>query len=114
VISILVVTRQGNGPGDLAGRDPSVEVLRAQGAEDAVEKLARNRRIDAVLLLAGRDTAGIISAIREDNPAPPPLFLPEAAPSPSGGVRRLAAKEPSRLIELLVAYLEAAAGPTKP
>ena len=114
MISILVVTRPGEDLAALAGRDPSVEVLLAQGAEDAVEKLARNRRIDAVLLLAGQQTAVIVSAIRDDNPAPPPLFAPEAAPSPLSGVRRLAAGEPGRLIELLAASIEAAAGPSKP
>jgi len=114
VISILVVTRQGEDLAALAGRDPSVEILLAQGAEDAVEKLARNRRIDAVLLLAGEEAAGVVSAIREDNPAPPPLFLPEAAPSPLSGIRRLAAEEPGRLIELLAASIEAAAGLSKP
>jgi len=114
VISVLVVTRRGEDFADLAGRDPSVEVLQAQGAEDAVEKLARNRRIDAVLILAGQEAAGIVSAIQEDNPVPPPLFLTEATPSPSTGVRRLAAEEPGRLIEMLVASMEAAAGPSKP
>jgi hypothetical protein len=92
VYSILVVGTPDSGGADLEGRLPSVEVLRARGAEDAVEKLARNRRIDAVLLLeeaaATRET---ISAIRDEHPAPPPLFLPVPPGSPlPDGVRALA------------------------
>ncbi len=89
--SILVVGTPDSGGADLEGRLPSVEVLRARGAEDAVEKLARNRRIDAVLLLeeaaATRET---ISAIRDEHPAPPPLFVPVPPGSPPPeGVRPL-------------------------
>lgn len=75
--TILVVGDPETGGSDLEGRLASVEVLRARGTEDAVEKLARNRRIDAVLLLenspAARET---ISAIRDEHAAPPPVFLP--------------------------------------
>ncbi|HEY6148508.1 MAG TPA: hypothetical protein VIZ69_12445 [Thermoanaerobaculia bacterium] len=75
--SILVVGGPEPGGTDLEGRLASVEVLRARGTEDAVEKLARNRRIDAVLLLAETTAAReTISAIRDEHPAPPPLFLP--------------------------------------
>ncbi len=106
MISILVVTGRGDELSRLVGLDPSVEVLLAQGAEEAVEKLARNRRIDAVLLLAGEETAGIVSAIREDNPAPPPLFSGATEYSLPDGVRPLAEREPVRLIALVAASLE--------
>jgi vacuolar-type H+-ATPase subunit F/Vma7 len=92
VYSILVVGTSDSGGADLEGRLPSVEVLRARGAEDAVEKLARNRRIDAVLILEGAAAAReTISAIRDEHPAPPPLFLPvPSGSSPPEGVRGLA------------------------
>src|SRR6266550_9535772 len=60
---------------------PSVEVLHAAGLESAVETLGRNRRIDAVLLWAGKENEEIAAAIREDNPAPPPIFAESPAPS---------------------------------
>jgi hypothetical protein len=62
---------------------PSVEILHASGSEDALETLGRNRRIDAVLLWAGKQNAEIAAAIREDNPAPPPIFAP-GPETPSG------------------------------
>ena len=78
VITILVVS----GPADESrvafaaapvGRGPD----RARDLEDALEKLARNRRIDAVLLLDA-DTAGARprSAIFEEDPARPPIYAP--------------------------------------
>ena len=73
---------------------------------EAVEKLARNRRIDAVLLIPGKETEEIVSAIREDNPAPPPLFMGATELPPPDGVRRLSEREPGRLITLVAASLE--------
>ncbi|MDQ6894378.1 MAG: hypothetical protein M3167_17080 [Acidobacteriota bacterium] len=102
--SILVVGIPESGGAGLEGRLASVEVLRARGAEDAVEKLARNRRIDAVLLLedsaATRET---IFAIRDEHPAPPPLFLaaPPGSPLPEG-VRALAPGPASDLLARIV------------
>jgi hypothetical protein len=75
MLSILIVGRPPSG--SLEPPDPSLEILHAEGAEDALEKLGRNRRIDAVLLAAGSENAEIERAIREDNPAPPPLFRAE-------------------------------------
>lgn len=106
MISVLVVADRGEDLSELAGGDPSVEVLLAQGAEEAVEKLARNRRIDAVLLIPGKETEEIVSAIREDNPAPPPLFMGATELPPPDGVRRLSEREPGRLITLVAASLE--------
>ena len=106
--SILVVGTPEAGGAGLEGRLASVEVLRARGAEDAVEKLSRNRRIDAVLLLeetaATRET---ISAIRDEHPAPPPLFLPVPPGSPlPDGVRSLAPGPPSDLLARIVEQIE--------
>ena len=100
MISVLVVTAGEQDVEDLAGTHPSVEVLLAHSVEDALEKLARNRRVDAVLLLAGEANPEIVGAIRDDNPAHPPLYRPAGQPAPAG-VRILYASEPSELLDLL-------------
>ena len=107
MISILVVVPEGVPPEGLEGRDPSVEVLTAHGVDDTLEKLGRNRRIDAVLLLAGREAPEIVAAIVDDNPAHPPMFAPAGHP-PLKGVRPLGAgvAGPADLIDLLVGSLE--------
>jgi hypothetical protein len=86
----------------------SIEVLHAHDAEDAVEKLGRNRRIDAVLILEGTETAAVVAAIREDILAPPPIFRAGDA-SPAEGARALpaASTELPALLEALAADLEA-------
>ena len=99
MITVLVVT-PGTDPEELAGRHPAVEVLTAHGVEDALEKLGRNRRIDAVLLLAGEENQAIVVAIREDNPAHPPLYLP-GGEAPIGGTRPLPAGGPAKLLDLI-------------
>lgn len=100
MISVLVVAAGEQDVENLAGTHPSVEVLLAHGLEDALEKLARNRRVDAVLLLAGEANPEIVGAIRDDNPAHPPLYRPADQPAPAG-VRTLPAREPSELLDLL-------------
>ena len=105
MISVLVVAAPGADPEELAGRHPSVEILAAQGVEDALEKLARNRRIDAVLLLAGQANPAVAGAIREDNPAHPPLFSPAGQPA-AEGVRPLPAVRPAELLDLLLQELD--------
>ena len=104
MFSILVVL-----PGRLDGADlqrelPSVEVLRAQGAEDAVEKLARNRRIDAILILeAPDDSLRTLEAIAEENPAPPPVFVPLRSGSGAPpGTRGLPDGTPAELVKWVV------------
>ncbi|SRR6266496_3356765 len=81
MLTVLVVGALGQSEPAVAAA-PSVEVLHAAGLESAVETLGRNRRIDAVLLWAGKENAEIASAIREDNPAPPPIFAVSPAPPP--------------------------------
>jgi hypothetical protein len=79
MITLLAV---GDGAGAVAagaGADPSLEVLIAKDAEDALEKLARNRRIDAVLIVDSRETAALAASIRDEDPAGPPLFAPASA-----------------------------------
>jgi hypothetical protein len=88
VITILMIDREAGG--SPAAEDPAIEVLRVSGAEQAIEKLGRNRRIDAVLLLCGPDNAAVLASILEEESAPPPFYAP-ADPPPPAGVRRLAA-----------------------
>ncbi len=105
MISVLVVVAEGQLPDALAALDPSVEILTAHGVEDTLEKLGRNRRVDAVLLLEVRDMAAIVAAIEEDNPAHPPIFQPAGLPQVAG-TRVLAGREPAELIDLLIRELE--------
>ena len=104
MITILAVAGR---VGELAPallRHPSIEVLTASGVEDALEKLARNRRIDAVLLL-GTDALEVASAIGQEDPAAPPLFAPASAGA-IPGVRSLPDRDPAALAEEIVALLE--------
>jgi dihydrodipicolinate synthase/N-acetylneuraminate lyase len=99
VITVLVVGGPGSaGALGAAMGHPSVEVLTALGAEDALEKLARNRRIDAVLLLAGEANREIATAIRQEDPAGPPLFAPAAGAGPIAGVRPIHGAGPEELL----------------
>jgi hypothetical protein len=104
MISVLVVVSEGEQLDGLAARHPSVEVLTAHGVEDVLEKLGRNRRIDAVLLLSGEDSPTIVAAIEDDNPAHPPLFQP-GGQRRLPGTRILAAERPEELIDLLLGEL---------
>jgi hypothetical protein len=63
-----------------AARNPSIELLHAAELEEALDRLARNRRIDAVLLLVETEAAReIAETVLEEDPAAPPLFLPASA-----------------------------------
>jgi len=106
VISVLVVGREREDVGELESADPSVEVLLAQGVEEALEKLARNRRIDAVLLLAGDEMAPIVAAIREDSPAHPPIYVPAGSGHFPPGVIALPDDRKTELLNLLKEKLE--------
>lgn len=100
MITILVVSPEDPELDGLEGRNPSVEVLRARDLEETLDKLGRNRRIDAVLLLGGEETARIAAAVLEDNPASPPLFAP-AGREAAARVRALAGKSPAELLVLI-------------
>jgi hypothetical protein len=100
MITVLLVGPERHEVATLVGRDPSVEILLARDLEETLERLARNRRIDAVLLLAGRENARIARAIRDEDPASPPLFVPASA-ADVAGARTLAAEEPELLLALL-------------
>jgi hypothetical protein len=95
MITILVLGAPHAGP-ETGGGHPSVEILTAGTAEEALEKLARNRRIDAVLLLSGSEAAELASTLAEEDPSAPPLFAPASAgmvpgvlPLPDGDLARL-------------------------
>jgi hypothetical protein len=102
MLTVLVVGALGQTePAVLAA--PSVEVLHAAGSESAVETLGRNRRIDAVLLWAGKENEEIAAAIREDNPAPPPIFA--VSPAPQHGVSPLPPGSLSDSLDRLVSEI---------
>lgn len=103
MLTLLVVGESG-APEGLPEPASSLEVLRARGAEEAVEKLGRNRRIDAVLVLGAGDAAAAVEAIREDVLAPPPIFLPAGALE-IPGTRRLEAATLPALFEAVARAL---------
>jgi hypothetical protein len=80
--------------------------MTAGGMEEALEKLARNRRIDAVLLLAGSDPSATAAAIHEEDPGAPPLFAPASVLTPAG-VRRLEGESADALLHAIAHALSA-------
>jgi hypothetical protein len=102
MLSILVV---GLAQTPIAPANAQVEILRANSIDEAVEKLARNRRIDAILIFPNPSAAEVIGAIREENSAPPPLFVGGGTdPAPSGA--RRVSEDPARAIEQVLAEIE--------
>lgn len=107
MITILAVGERGRAEtlDSIATRNPSLELLHATGLEDALDRLARNRRIDAVLLLVDADAAReIASTLLEEDPAGPPMF----APAESGevtGVRLLSAGTAEELLASIISSL---------
>ena len=82
MFTILIVAPAAADLEDLAGRNPSVEILRAHDTDEAIEKLGRNRRIDAVLILSGDADAAAAAEreIREENTAPPAILVSSGPP----------------------------------
>lgn len=107
MMTILVVGAPAAEASTYAEAHPSVEVLAASGNDEALEKLARNRRIDAVLLLPGSEAGALVAELAEEDPSAPPLFAP-ASVGEIPGVRTLAVDDPDRLLELVVEILESA------
>ncbi len=103
MITVLVVGKSAGGP---ASPDPSIEVMTAIGVEEALEKLARNRRIDAVLLLADADPAAVAQAIHDEDPGAPPIFVPASVPAPPRA-RRLDGASPADLLRAIAHELSA-------
>jgi len=104
VITVLVVSPDRPDLAELAARHPSVEVLCARDLEETLEKLGRNRRIDAVLLLAGEEAPTIAEAAFEEITASPPIFTAGGGP-PVAGTRRLSGSSVPELLDALVSEL---------
>lgn len=103
---MITVLAAGPGTGALedAHGGPSLEVMTAEDDEQVLDKLARNRRIDAVLLMPGPGAASLAAAIREEDPAGPPIYAwGEAASLP--GVHALTASTARQAIEELARAL---------
>jgi|KBSSwiStaDraftv2_1062776.scaffolds.fasta_scaffold02608_13 hypothetical protein len=108
MITILVLGGSNADPAPataIATDDPSVEILSAGSAEEALERLARNRRIDAVLLLPGSPARELAETLAEEDPAAPPLFAPKSM-GEIAGARRLEAESSDALVRLIVQALE--------
>ena len=101
MITVLVVGAEAEPLAAFGAAHPSVEIVTANGAEDALERLARNRRIDAVLILAQPDAAEIARLVREEDPGAPPLFAPAAAGAIPGVQSLSGAGGPELIAELL-------------
>lgn len=104
MITILAVGPDAEALAAFGSSHPSVEVVTAHGAEEALERLARNRRIDAVLLLDGSEARETARLIAEEDPGAPPLFA-SAGVEGLGGARRLAARSGAALLEELLRVL---------
>lgn len=107
MLAVLVVGPDAPDAAELSAQIPSVEILRAHGTEEALEKLGRNRRIDAILLMGtpgqNRET---LEAIREDNPAPPPVFAAASGEGPADSVPGARGLEPGPAARLLARVVE--------
>ena len=112
MITILVVAEPADAEGldRVAAERPSLELLHARDAEETLERLSRNRRIDAVLLLLPPDRALEVAAVvSEEDPGAPPLFAP-GTPDPPPGVRPLPATTAEGLLEAVVRRLSGQGG----
>ena len=108
MITVLVVSEPG-GARDLdaaAARMPSLELLHAGDVEQALDRLARNRRIDAVLLLVEPESAREIArTLGEEDPGGPPIYL-SAAEDIEGG-RGLSSTKVEDLLQSIFRELSA-------
>jgi hypothetical protein len=98
---VITILAAGRGAGALAGAAagrPSLEVMTAEEDEEVLDKLARNRRIDAVLLMPGPGAAALAAAILEEDPVGPPLYAFGDA-ARIEGVHALTAASPAEAIE---------------
>jgi len=83
---------------------PSVEIVTARGPEEALETLARNRRIDAVLILASPEARQTAALIAEEDPGAPPVF---AAVDGVSGTRSVEPGPPQAMLDRIVRALSA-------
>lgn len=80
---------------------PSVELLRSESADEALEVLSRNRRIDAVLFLDAGTAAETAALLAEEGPSWPPLFEAGESAVPGG----IVALDPGSVLEDLLRHL---------
>jgi hypothetical protein len=106
VITILAAGRGASAPAveEAAAGRPSLELMTAEEDEEVLDKLARNRRVDAVLLMPGPGAAALAAAIQEEDPAGPPIYG-WGQGAEIDGARRLEARDASEAIEELVRVL---------
>jgi hypothetical protein len=102
MITILAVGEDAAQLAAFGAGHPSVEIVASTGAEDALDRLARNRRIDAVLILEDAAAPEIAALILEEDPGAPPLYVLAGCRSePSGTTRLSAFNGPDAADELL-------------
>ena len=106
MITILAVGRDAEALAVFGASHPSVEIVTAHDAEDALERLARNRRIDAVLLLQDSDALETARLIVEEDPGAPPVF---AALQGEGaeGLRAIEPGPPAAMLDGVIRALSA-------
>jgi hypothetical protein len=104
VITILVAGAALEELSEFSSGHPSVELVRAGTGEEVLDRLARNRRIDAVLLLGETASSEIATLIRDEDPAGPPLYAPASA-GELPGVRSVDAQAARELFERIVSDL---------
>lgn len=107
MITVLVVADRGRSDelDSIAAGRGSLEVLHAADVEEALDRLARNRRIDATLLLAEDERAAdIAQVLLEEDPAGPPLFVAGSGREVAGA-RSLAGETPEELLDALAREL---------
>lgn len=104
MITILVAGAAPREISEFSSGHPSVELVSASGAEEALDRLARNRRIDAVLLYGEAATPEVAALIRDEDPAGPTLYAPASAGT-LPGVRSVDAEGPQALLARIVGDL---------
>ena len=104
MITILAVGPGAEALAAYCASHPSVEVVAAHGAEDALERLARNRRIDAVLLLDAAEAGETARLITEEDPSAPPVFSP-SKDATAEGLRAVEAGTPAAMLDGIVRAL---------
>ena len=104
MITILAVGPGAEALAAYSASHPSVEVVAAHGAEDALERLARNRRIDAVLLLEAADAPETARLIAEEDPSAPPVFS-ASKDAAAAGLRAVEAGTPAAMLDGIVRAL---------
>lgn len=88
-----------------ASRNPSIELLHAAELEGALDRLARNRRIDAVLLLLEADAARkVAETVLQEDPGAPPIFVADTG-AEIPGIRPLPGRTAEELLGSIVSAL---------